>query len=299
MTSPQPLNPPPPQIPQPTYEWHLPDRVWDLRRPRLMAIVNVTPDSFYDGGRYQGLDAALARAEQALEQGADLLDIGGESTRPGAPAVDSDEECRRVLPVLELLARRFSVPLSIDTLKPSVAEKAIQSGACIVNDVTGLEHPDMGALVARTGVSVVLMHMRGTPATMQQHTHYQDLMAEVTGELELRLNAALRLGIPRGRIALDPGIGFAKTAADNLVLLRRLGMLHCLGCPLLVGASRKSFLGKLFGFAPEDRLEGSLAAAAAAVMAGAGIVRVHDVEATRRLIDVTAGIRDASERVTG
>jgi len=288
----------PPPSP-PVYQWHLPDRVWDLRRPRLMAILNVTPDSFFDGGKYQGVDAALARAERALEQGADLLDIGGESTRPGAPAVDASEECRRVLPVLEALARRFSVPLSIDTLKPMVAENAIKSGACIVNDVTGLEHPEMGALVARTGVSLVLMHMRGTPATMQQYTHYQDLMADVVGELGSRLNGALALGIPRSRIALDPGIGFAKTASDNLVLLRRLGVLHCLGCPVLVGASRKSFLGKLFGFGPEDRLEGSLAAAAAAVMAGAGIVRAHDVEATRRIIDVTAGIRDATETVTG
>lgn len=277
----------------PNYEWQLPTGMLDLRRPRVMAILNLTPDSFFDGGRYDSLDAAVARAELAIEQGADILDIGGESTRPGAPLVSADEECRRVLPAIEAIARRFSVPISIDTYKAAVAQKAVDAGACIINDVTGLQAPEMGRVVARSGAALVLMHMRGTPSTMQSLAHYSDLMAEITTELRTGLEMALHFGIPHERIVLDPGIGFAKTASDNLVILRRLGVLHCLGCPLLVGASRKSFLGRLFGMAPEDRLEGSLAAAAAAISAGAGVVRVHDVQATRRMVDVMAGIRDA------
>lgn len=263
-------------------------------RPLVMGIVNVTPDSFYDGGRHHALGAAVAHAEALIQAGADLLDIGGESTRPGAPAVEEEEELRRVLPVIEFLARRAAVPVSIDTMKAGVARRAIEAGAQIVNDVSGLAHdPKMAEVVAQTSVAVVLMHMRGTPRTMQQQTTYYSLMDEISEVLGARLQMAEQAGIPRSRVVLDPGIGFAKTAHDNLVILNRLGMLHCHGCALLVGASRKSFLDRLFGWPLEERLEGSLAAAAAAVMAGAQIVRVHDVKETRRVVDVVAAIRDA------
>lgn len=263
-------------------------------RTLVMGIVNVTPDSFYDGGRHRAMGSAVAHAEALIQAGADILDVGGESTRPGALAVGEEEELRRVLPVIESLARGAAVPVSIDTMKAGVARRAIEAGAQIVNDVSGLENdPNMASVVAQTSVALILMHMRGTPRTMQQQTTYHSVMDEISEVLGARLLRAEQAGIPRSRVVLDPGIGFAKTAHDNLVILNRLGMLHCHGCALLVGASRKSFLDRLFGWPLEERLEGSLAAAAAAVMAGAQIVRVHDVKETRRVVDVVAAIRDA------
>jgi dihydropteroate synthase len=252
----------------------------DLRRPKVMGIVNVTPDSFSDGGRHAGTAAALAHCERLVAEGADILDIGGESTRPGAPAVSVDEELARVLPVIEG-ALRLDVPLSVDTLKPQVMQAAIAVGVDIVNDVQALRLPGaLEAVAASASVGVCLMHMRGDPRTMQQHTDYADVVSEVAEFLRERVEALVAAGIAAERITLDPGIGFGKTVAQNLELLRRQRELLAIGRPLLLGWSRKSTLGAVTGRPVEERLPASVAAAIAAVHQGARIVRVHDVAAT-------------------
>lgn len=262
--------------------------------PFVMGVLNVTPDSFYDGGRFLEPGAAVEGALRLAEEGADLVDVGGESARPGAPPVPVEEELRRVLPVLErLAARRFPVPLSIDTAKAAVARAAVAAGAALVNDVRGLADAAMAEAVAEAGVPVVLMHARGTPADMQSRAAYRDVVGEVTAELGQALARAAAAGVPAGRVILDPGLGFAKTAAHNLALLRRLRALRSLGRPLLVGPSRKSFIGQITGAAVGDRLAGTLAAVAAAVLAGADFVRVHDVAAARQAARLAAAVRDA------
>jgi dihydropteroate synthase len=268
-------------------------RLFDGPGPFVMGIVNATPNSFSDGGRFLDPAAAIAHALRLAEEGADLVDLGGESTRPGAPPVPEDEEIRRVVPVIEgLRARGFALPISIDTMKAAVASAALAAGADLVNDVAGLADAALARLVARTGVPVVVMHMRGTPADMQSRASYGDVAAEVRAELAEALLRAETAGIAPDRIILDPGIGFAKTAEQNLELLARLGELR-LGRPLLVGPSRKSFIGKVTGAAVEDRLPGTLAAVTVAVLAGAEFVRVHDVAAARQAALVAAAIRDA------
>ncbi|MBI5016389.1 MAG: dihydropteroate synthase [Deltaproteobacteria bacterium] len=264
-------------------------------RPHIMGILNVTPDSFSDGGEFLGRDEALARAEQMVAEGADLIDVGGESSRPGAEPVDEAVELSRVLPVIEHLAPRLPVPVSVDTYRAGVAEAAAAAGASIVNDISGLAaDPAMAETVARTGAAVVVMHMRGTPRTMQSDTAYGDLLGEVCRSLRESAERALAAGVPAEKIVVDPGLGFGKTAEGNLVLLGRLGELRSLGYPVLAGASRKSFLGKVLGTEdPKDRLEGSLAAAAVAVWNGAHILRVHDVRETRRAAEVAWAVRQA------
>ncbi len=270
------------------------NRVFAPPGPYLMGVLNVTPDSFFDGGRFLEPDAALERALRLGEEGADLLDVGGESTRPGARAVPAGEELRRVLPVLERLAARgFPVPISIDTGKAEVARAAVAAGAALVNDVGGLADPEMARAVADGGVAAVLMHRRGTPADMQSLASYRDLMAEVKAELGAALRRAVAAGVPPERTILDPGIGFAKTADQSLRLLARLPDLRQLGRPLLVGPSRKSFIGHVTGAPAAERLPGTLAAVAAAVLGGATFVRVHDVAAARQAARVAAAIRDA------
>ncbi len=266
-------------------------------RPLVMGVLNVTPDSFSDGGEYDDLGAALARAEQMIEEGADIIDVGGESSRPGAAPVPEQEELRRVLPVVEHLASRVPVPVSVDTYKASVARRAVEAGAAIVNDISGLRmDPGMARVVAESGCTVVVMHMRGTPRTMQADTRYDDLMAEVHRALADSVRAAREAGVAEDRIWVDPGIGFGKSAHGNLLILQRLSELESLGCPVLVGASRKSFIGLTLGIDdPKDRLEGSLAAAVVAVMHGASVVRVHDVRATRRAVDLAWAVRRARE----
>jgi dihydropteroate synthase len=252
----------------------------DLTRPRVMGIVNVTPDSFSDGGRHADTAAALAHARRLVDEGADILDIGGESTRPGAAPVGVDEELARVLPVIEG-SLRFGVPLSVDTLKPEVMRAAIDAGVDIVNDVQALRRPGaLEAVAASPSVGVCLMHMRGDPRTMQQQTGYDDVVAEVADFLRERLAALGAAGIAAERVVLDPGIGFGKTVEQNLELLRRQRELLVLGRPLLLGWSRKSTLGTVTGRAVDERLPASLAAALGAVLQGARIVRVHDVAAT-------------------
>jgi dihydropteroate synthase len=279
--------------------WTIRDRVLDLGpRALVMGIVNVTPDSFSDGGQHAERESAVVHARRLIAEGADLLDIGGESTRPGAEPVNAEEEIRRVVPVIEAL--RGTVPLSIDTMKAAVARAALDAGAHIVNDVTSLRDPEMAAVVRDSGAGVVLMHMRGTPQTMGELTEYADVVAEVVGFLEARLRAARDLGIDGGRIALDPGIGFAKRSWHNWALLARLGELAKLGQPVLLGVSRKGFLGKIGDRPADQRLPASLACACDAVSRGnARIVRVHDVEATRYAIDVLAHIQRGGTDLAG
>jgi len=269
-------------------------RTFEGPGPFLMGVVNATPDSFSDGGRFQDPGAAEARALEMAEEGADLVDVGGESTRPGAAPVPADEEIRRVVPVLtRLRARGFPLPVSVDTSKPEVARAALDAGADLVNDVAGLAAPGMAELVAERGVPAVIMHARGTPADMAARALYADLLEEVAAELWEALVRAERAGVRRERILLDPGIGFAKTAAQSAELLARLPRLRALGCPLVVGPSRKSFIGKITGAPVAERLPGTLAAVAACVLAGAEVLRVHDVGPARQAAQVAAAIRDA------
>jgi dihydropteroate synthase len=269
-------------------------RLFEGPGPFLMGVVNVTPDSFSDGGRFLDPDAAVAQALRLAAEGADLLDVGGESTRPGAATVPADEEIRRVVPVIERLrALRFPLPLSVDTAKGAVARAALAAGADLVNDVSALGDPDLARAVAAAGAPVVLMHMRGTPADMQAHATYRDVAAEVAAELEGALARAAAAGIPRERTILDPGIGFAKTAEHSVELLARVGELRRLGRPLLVGPSRKSFIGKVSGAPAGERVPGTLAAVTACVLAGVELLRVHDVAACRQAALVAAALRDA------
>jgi dihydropteroate synthase len=259
-----------------------------LDRPRVMGIVNVTPDSFSDGGRWLDPQAAIAHGLQLEAEGADLLDIGGESTRPGAEPIGVDEELRRVIPVIAALASKVRAPLSIDTRNAEVMRRAADAGARIINDVAALGHdPAALRVAAGTGLPVVLMHAQGDPRTMQLAPRYDDVVLDVYDWLDGRIAACEAAGIPRARIVVDPGIGFGKTVDHNLALIARLSILHGLGCPILLGASRKSFIGRLSGGAPADqRMPGSVAAALLGAAQGAQILRVHDVAATRQALAV-------------
>jgi len=261
------------------------------QRTLIMGVLNVTPDSFSDGGRFLDLDNAVAHAERMAEEGADIIDVGGESSRPGADPVDEEEEKRRVIPVIEEIIRRIDLPISIDTYKPSVAKEAIDSGAAIINDITALRDPEMMDLAAERKVGVVLMHMKGTPKTMQISPEYDDLISEIYSFLDERIEAALQGGIDRDRIMIDPGIGFGKRYEDNLEILRRLREFKSLGCPILIGTSRKSFIGKALGDLPvEERLEGTAATVAISIANGADVVRVHDVKQMKRVATMTDAI---------
>jgi dihydropteroate synthase len=255
-----------------------------LDRPLIMGVLNVTPDSFSDGGRYLDRDAAVAQARRLAGEGADLLDIGGESTRPGAPAVALGEERRRVLPVLEALAG-LELPLSVDTQKPQLMREAVAAGAAMINDVNGFEAPGALEAVADSGCAICIMHKQGTPRTMQQAPRYDDVLAEVGAYLRTRAVAARAAGVAGERIVVDPGFGFGKTLQHNLALLRGLGGLAP-GLPLLAGLSRKSMIGALTGREVGERVFGSVAAALIAAQRGAAILRVHDVAATRDALAV-------------
>jgi dihydropteroate synthase len=257
--------------------------------PKLMGVVNVTPDSFSDGGLFLDADAAIAHGRELLEQGAEILDVGGESTRPGAEEVSAGEELARVVPVVAGLAD--STTVSIDTSKAVVAEAALDAGASIVNDVTALRHdPEIAGLCAERGAGLVLMHMQGDPRTMQENPVYDDVVDDVKSFLAERLEAAVGAGVVEERIWLDPGIGFGKTLDHNLELLRRLGELRELGRPLVVGTSRKSFLGKIDGSAVGDRLGGTIASSVLAAAEGADVLRVHDVAETAQAAKVASAI---------
>ncbi|MGH8771947.1 MAG: dihydropteroate synthase [Burkholderiales bacterium] len=256
-----------------------------------MGIVNVTPDSFSDGGRFAAAESAIARAQHLIEEGADIIDIGGESTRPGAQAVSVGEERGRVLPVLEAL-NECDVPLSIDTSKPELMRDAIRAGAAMINDVNALRAPGALQIAAGSDAAVCFMHMQGTPQTMQINPRYDDAVGEIKSFLAERIEAAIVSGIPRERIVIDPGFGFGKTRKHNLELLRRLHDFSDLAVPLLVGLSRKSVLGTLTGRDRKDRVHASIAAALLAVTKGAAIVRVHDVAATRDALAVYNAVNE-------
>jgi dihydropteroate synthase len=260
-------------------------------RPLIMGVVNVTPDSFYDGGRYLDAEAAVAHAVRLVEEGADLLDVGAESTRPGADVVNEEEERRRAIPVVTAVAKAVTVPISIDTSKAAIAREALDVGAVLVNDVTALRgDPTMVDVVARSGAGIVLMHMHGTPRTMQQAPRYDDVLEEISVFFEERIRFAMTHGIVRRQIILDPGIGFGKLLVHNLTLLAQLRCFEIFECPLMVGVSQKAFLGQLLERPVQERQWGTAAAVAMAVDRGAGILRVHDVRAMKDVVQVTAAI---------
>jgi dihydropteroate synthase len=278
--------------------WRCRNRSIDLSRPVVMGILNVTPDSFSDGNRYADTAAALKRAARIVEEGAAIIDVGGESTRPGAAAVEAAVEIARVVPVIEGIAATSDIAISIDTGKPEVMAAAVAAGACIVNDVYALRAPGARTFAAESGVGVCLMHMQGEPRTMQDNPRYDDVVAEVGGFLVHEREECVRTGIAREAIALDPGLGFGKGLAHNLTLLKSLAHFAGLGSPLLVGVSRKSFIGRVLGRAVDERLYGGLGLAALAVSQGARIIRTHDVAATRDAIGMVSAVLQGTTRNT-
>ena len=261
----------------------------DDRRTLIMGVLNVTPDSFSDGGRFLDPDKAVEHARRVVADGADIIDIGGQSTRPGSDPVTQEEELRRVRPVLERLAGRINAPISVDTFEPKVAEACLELGAVAINDVTGFRNPAMIEVAACHSTPVVLMHMRGTPKTMQDDISYGDVVADLKAFFVGRVAEIREKGVQE--IMIDPGIGFGKNAEHNLEILKRLSEFKDLGLPILIGPSRKSFLGKITGDPAHQRVEGTLAAVSVAVMNGASAVRVHDVKACKRAVQVVDAVR--------
>jgi len=257
-----------------------------------MGILNVTPDSFSDGGKYMTVEKAVDQAKKMVSEGADIIDIGGESTRPGSEAVRIEEELRRVLPVVDRLLKEISVPISIDTMKPEVADECLYRGVHILNDITGLRNEEMTKVAAHYNVPVIIMHMQGTPKVMQEKPHYNDVIKEIKNYLQKQAREAQKRGI--SQVIIDPGIGFGKTVEHNLLILKHLREFKMLDYPLLVGLSRKSFIGKILDLPVEDRLEGTLTAITACLLNGADIVRVHDVKECKRVLKVVGAIRDAT-----
>lgn len=255
----------------------------------IMGILNVTPDSFSDGGRFNTVDTAIAHAKQLVIDGADIIDIGGESTRPGSEPLSEKEELSRVLPIITRLGKELNVPLSIDTYKPGVAEACLRAGAHLINDITGLTNPQMQQVAVTHDVPVVMMHMLGTPKVMQQNPIYQDVIDDIHAFFQRQIQTAKQGGITQ--LIIDPGIGFGKTLHHNLLLLKHLERFTDLGCPLMIGPSRKSFIGMITGLPVNERLEGTLAAVSIAVQNGANIIRVHDVKQCKRTLQVIDAIR--------
>jgi dihydropteroate synthase len=279
----------------PPRNWKIVTRTLDLsHRPCVMGVLNVTPDSFSDGNRFFSPDIAVERALEMEQEGADIIDIGGESTRPGAEPVGSDEELRRIMPVLEKLSGRLTIPLSVDTFKSVVAKEALAAGAEIINDISGLSFDErMAEVIAESRAGLVVMHTRGRPAEMQNDTEYRSLLTEVIDSLRASLVQAEAAGVAADRIVVDPGIGFGKSTGGNLELLRRLPELSVLGRPIMVGTSRKSFIGKVLNCPDGGRLFGTAATVAVALTKGAAIFRVHDVRAMRDVVDMTKAIYEA------
>ncbi len=267
----------------------------DLTFPSIMGVVNVTPDSFSDGGRFLAADAALEQALTLVREGASIVDIGGESTRPGSEPVSADEELRRVLPVIEALAGSVGVPISVDTMKADVARRALAAGATIINDVSALRYDDaMVDVVAGTGCPVCIMHMQGMPKTMQEDPRYDDVVGEVLRFLEERLAYLAGRGVREEQVMVDPGIGFGKTVAHNLALLDGLSRFTALGRPVLLGASRKRFLGAILGAEPGERVIGTVATTVIGFLAGAHVFRVHDVKPNFEALRVALAVREGS-----
>ena len=258
--------------------------------PKIMGIINLSPDSFYPGSRAPSVHAALMVAERMIEEGADYLDVGAESSRPGAKPISEEEELAIILPVVSQLCQKFSIPVSVDTYKPGVAHKVLEKGVSIINDITGLRYPEMASIIAEYDAGVVIMHMRGSPENMQEDLHYDDCVGEIKNFLERGIQTALSTGIASDRIWVDPGIGFGKTVENNLDILAHLDSFASLQKPILLGTSRKSFIGKILDLPVAERLEGSLATAIIGIMKGARILRVHDVQETYRAVRITSEI---------
>ncbi len=272
--------------------WHCADQILDLSsRTFIMGILNTTPDSFSDGGRFDSVDRAVEHAMRMQQEGADIIDIGGESTRPGADTVSEQEELARVIPVIEQCKTSLTIPMSIDTYKASVAQAALQAGAIIVNDISGCRFDaQMPSVVARHGAGLVIMHIKGEPKNMQVNPHYDDLLAEMKHFFRESIRVAQNAGVAAEQIVLDPGLGFGKRLKDNFQILRELRIFLEFNVPLLVGPSRKSFIGALLDLPPGERLEGTLAAVTASILNGAHILRVHDVKETKRAATVADAI---------
>ncbi|MBU0477228.1 dihydropteroate synthase [bacterium] len=266
----------------------------DLRKkPALMGILNVTPDSFSDGGLYNTHQKAINRVDEMVVEGADIIDIGGESTRPGAEPVTEKEESSRVISLIKEIVKKFNLPVSIDTRKAEVAKKALDAGACMVNNVGGLKgNRELGKIVAHYDVPIILMHMRGNPQTMQKDIKYRSVVSDIIEELKSSIALAQDAGIREDNILVDPGIGFGKTTEDNLKIINRISEFKILGKPVVLGPSRKSFIGNVLNLDVKERLEGTLAAVAYAVLKDVSIIRVHDVVETRRVIDMIKAIKD-------
>jgi dihydropteroate synthase len=270
-------------------QWRCRNRIIDLSRPVVMGVLNVTPDSFSDGGKYAAVDKALSYAASMVAEGAAIIDVGGESSRPGSLPVEESLELARVMPVIEGIAAASGIAISIDTAKPAVMAAAVAAGACIINDIHALRAPEARAIAAETRAGVCLMHMQGEPRTMQDAPHYNDAVAEVIGFLQRQRQACLDAGVASAAIVVDPGIGFGKTLEHNLALLKELPRFAALGAPLLIGVSRKKMIGEILGKPLAERLYGGLGLAALAVIHGARIIRTHDVGPTRDAIrSVTA-----------
>lgn len=262
--------------------------------PLVMGILNVTPDSFFDGGKHHTMEGALDHALRMIEEGADIIDIGGESTRPYADPVPEEEELRRIVPVIEALRASSDILISVDTYKAGVADAALCAGADIINDISGLTYDDaMAQVVARNDAWVVIMHIKGTPRNMQVDPHYDDVVAEISEFLRLQMDHAVRAGVDPEKIIIDPGIGFGKRVEDNLRILKMLGEFKKLGRPVLIGTSMKSFIGKAAGLPIEERVEGTLASLAVALMNGADILRVHDVKKAKKVLMTVKAVMDA------
>ena len=252
-----------------------------------MGILNLTPDSFSDGGNYTDVEAAIKRAKEMVEEGVDIIDVGAESTRPGAKYIEEEEELRRLLPVVKRLVEEIEVPISIDTYKSKVAEESLKLGAHIINDIKGLKgDPEMAKVVAKYNAPIIIMHIKGTPKTMQNDPKYKDLIGEISDKLEGSIEIAIKAGIKAENIILDPGIGFGKTFDDNLKLIDKLGKLRKIGYPILIGASRKGFIGEILGTPPLERVEGNLAVAVLSAYNGASIIRVHEVKETKQALKI-------------
>jgi len=276
-------------------QWQCRDRILDLAAPVVMGVLNVTPDSFSDGGRHVAPGSALAHARRMIGEGAAIIDVGGESTRPGSRPASVDEELGRVIPVIEALRRESGIFISVDTSKPEVMSAAVAAGADIVNDVRALGEAGAIEAVAASGAGVCLMHMLGEPRTMQEAPHYDNVVEDVTAFLAARIRACRDAGVEAARLTIDPGFGFGKTAAHNLALLKNLAALEVLGAPIVVGLSRKSLLAKITGRPVESRIPGSVALAAIAVLNGARIVRAHDVAATWDAVRVAAAVGNGDQ----
>jgi dihydropteroate synthase len=260
-------------------------------RTHIMGILNVTPDSFSDGGKFFNFEQATDQGMKMADEGADIIDVGGESTRPGSDPVSLEEELSRVIPVIESLAKKIDIPISIDTYKSEVAQRALDAGAEMINDISALRFdPKMKEVASESKVPLVLMHILGTPKEMQKDPSYREVIAEITEYLNESIQIAEKAGIEKNKLIIDPGIGFGKRPQDNLNILKNLKRFSILGCPILVGSSRKSFIGKILNLPVEERLEGSLAALAVAVVNGANLVRVHDVKESRRVAEVVDAV---------